>query len=54
MKFTVIGALIAGTLFLAGVIMSDVCAGGGCCCEIADGSTCCTYDLLCTGCPCIF
>ncbi len=33
----------------------DACAqGAGCCCQLADGSTCCTYDLNCLGCPCIF
>ncbi len=32
--------------------VKDACAQEGCCCLLEDGSTCCTYDLNCLGCPC--
>ncbi len=47
-----ISAVLAMTMLVSFAKDKVACAQEGCCCQLVDGSTCCTYDLNCLGCPC--
>jgi hypothetical protein len=53
MKLMLMISAVVGMTMLVSLAQDKIaCAGGGCCCLLADGSECCSYDLTCTGCPC--